>query len=234
MQVSSGVTFDKLDVQIITDMAEYGFVRYSEEPFKLKSGILSHVYVFGREDLTDHPELEWSLGKKIAQAVVQHHQPDDRLPCLIGIPTAGTALAQAAAMVSWKERILTPDGHWLCHRIMREALKEHGAHRKWVNGDPSDLYTFWTVDNVVTDGASKFEAAEKLLESGYPVTEMPSFILVDRQQGGVKRMVERGFPRIVVVYRLLDITFALGELGFWPKDLVGKVEEEIRAHQFAA
>ena len=87
------------------------------------------------------------------------------------------------------------------------------------------------MDNVVTDGQSKFEAVERLRASGYPVDEMPSLIFVDRQQGGIRRMEEAGFKNIVVAYRLLDLTFAFGELKLWPKEAVRAVEQEIKAHQ---
>ena len=232
MRVPSGQDFSALDISILQRMADYGFVRHSEEPFKLKSGIMSNVYVFGREDLTDHPDLEWLTGQRIAHEVVANFRSGDKAPCLIGIPTAGTALAQAAAMVSFSETIKVVPDAWICHRIMREGKKEHGAHHKWVNGDPSPNHTYWAVDNVVTDGGSKFEAAEKLTESGYDGLGMPNLIFVDRQQGGIKRMKEGGFRRIIVIYNLLDLAFALGELGRWPKEVVRQVDEEIKAHQF--
>lgn len=240
MQTPSGQIYDALDLAILQLIIEYGFVRRAETPFRLRSGIESHVYVFGREDLTDHPDLEWLIGRKIARLVQENSLPGDKQPCLIGIPTAGTPLAQAAAMVSYHENIrvnpLLPGSadRVICHRIMREALREYGAHPNWVNGPPQpELHTYWTVDNVVTDGGSKFEAAERLGVSGYSAKEMPSLIFVDRQQGGIQKMEQGGFTRIVVAYGLLDLTFAFGELGLWPKDTVQAVEEEIRAHQLA-
>ena len=63
---------------------------------------------------------------------------------------------------------------------------------------------------------------------------MPCLIAVDRQQGGVERMEQHGFKRIVVMYNLLDIAFAMSELDYWPKSVVKSVEEEIQAHQFGA
>jgi hypothetical protein len=44
-------------------------------------------------------------------------------------------------------------------------------------------------------------------------------------------MEKAGFKRIVVAFKLLDLTFAFGELGLWPKSAVKAVEEEIKAHQ---
>ncbi|TSC56531.1 MAG: hypothetical protein Greene071421_164 [Parcubacteria group bacterium Greene0714_21] len=236
LQVPSGRVFDAYDEQMLRKFVQYGFVRWSEEPITLKSGVQSHVYVFGREDLTDHPDLEWLVGRKIAVLVAENAQErsDLKQQCLIGVPTAGTALAQAGSMVNYiqKRHLGGPSALRVIHRIMREDLKIHGAHPDWVNGKAQpELHTYWTVDNVVTDGGSKLETQNRLQESGYPVEDMPSLVFVDRQQGGIVNMEKAGFRNIVVAYNLLDITFALGKLELWPRDAVQAVGEEIEAHQ---
>ncbi len=232
MQVPSGRTLHERDTDLFRQMARHEFMRYEEKPFLLKSGIESHVYVYGREDLTDNPAFESNVGKVICNAVWggMRDMGDIRQPCLIGIPTAGTPLAQAGARESLGSSSV------ICHRVMRETTKDHGPHRTWVNGKPDQYkHCYWLVDNVATNGESKLEAAQKLAIDGYPLkAQTPVLILVDRQQGGVKRLLQEGFKRVEVVYNLLDITFVLSELGLWPKEIVRKVEEEIHAHQFAA
>jgi len=151
---------------------------------------------------------------------------------LIGIPTAATVLAQAAAMVSFAENILV-NGQYICHRTMRENPKTHGLHKGWVNGEPQmDIHVYWAVENVVTSGGSLKLNAERIRQSSYPLEEMPIFVFVDRQQGGIKKLEEAGFKKIVVAYRLLDLVFIFGEFGLWSKDQVKAVEEEISANQF--
>ncbi len=231
MEVPSGQIFNKLDLELLPLMTKYKFIEWRDSPFTLKSGISTHIYVFGREDITDHPDLEWLIGRKTAISIQENSLPEDKQPCLIGIPTAGTAIAQAASMVSYAENIRVNEC-FICHRVMKEVLKTHGIHPTWVNGFPQpEFHTYWDLDNVVTDGTSKLDAKYKLGESGYPVLDMPSLIFVDRQQGGIQLMKQRGFTQIVVAYRLLDLTFAFGELGLWPKRAVKAVEEEIKAHQ---
>jgi len=236
MQVPSGRTLNALDINAMKMMAKYDFIRYQEKPFLLKSGVESHVYVYGREDITDNMGFEISVGAKIRNVIWQAMQEmnDNRRPCLIGIPTAGTPLAQAAALASWLVVRNEDSPELICHRVMREALKHHGPHRTWVNGRPDpDKHCYWLVDNVATNGESKLEAAKKFALDGYPLkAQTPVMIFVDRQQGAVKRLLQEGFKRVEVVYNLLDITFALSELGLWPKKVVRKVEEEIHAHQF--
>jgi len=89
-----------LDDELLRLMESYGFIKRREEPFTLKSGIQSRVYVSGGADLTDHPDLLSLVGRKISN-MLRNHTPAGRQACLIGIPTAGTTLAQAASMVSF-------------------------------------------------------------------------------------------------------------------------------------
>lgn len=232
IEAPSGQIFHESDIEIFKLMDKCGFICWNDIPFTLISGIESRVYVRGRDDITDHPDFEWVVGCKLAFVVQENSLPDDKQPCLIGIPTAGTSLAQAASMVSYIQRIHVK-GLPICHRIMKEVLKKHGDHFNWVNGEPrTNLHTYWTVDNVITDGRSKLEATNRFSASRYQVTKMPHLIFVDRQQGGVKKIEQAGFARIVVVYRLLDLAFAFGELKLWPKNRVRSVEKEIEAHQF--
>lgn len=236
LEVPTRAVYNIEDCLLLKLMAENKLVEWREKTFTLNSGIESHVYVFGREDLTDNPELEWRTGRKIAQVMEVNSLPTDKQICFIGIPTAGTAFAQAAAMVSFAENIFI-NGKPICHRIMREIQKKgHGdeKHQKnWVNGKPDlSRHTYVALDNVVTNAASKFKANERLEESGYQIYEMPSLIFVNRQQGGVQKMTKAGLGRIIIVFHLLDITYAFGEMGLWPKKAVRQVEKEIEAHQF--
>lgn len=237
MRVPSGAVYDEDDLNIVRKMGKCGFVRRSDEPFFLASGIESHIYVFGREDLTDHPELEWLIGRKLAETVYANTDVGGpRQQCLIGVPVAGNTLAQAAAMASIEvaKKYAWIKATPIAHRVMREEPKQHGAHKKvWINGRPdASRHRYWWVDNVATDGGSKIVAADRGAEDGYPSRQMSCLIWIDRQQGAVPRLKAAGFERVVVVYNLLDITFAFGEMGLWPKSTVAAVEGEIRARQF--
>lgn len=235
LQVPSGRTFVSSDISLLRESSDSGSIVYREMPFRLKSGIESHIYVFYRGDLTDNPKLLNMCGQKIVRDVKEYSLPDDHQPNLIGFPTAGTALATAASMASVA---MGPAFPLISFRVMREVLKKsHGANDRWVNGEakgPPDLqkFTFWTIDNVATDGKTKIDGAAQLGEDGYPSKEMPQYILIDRQQGAVKRLLAAGFERIVVGYHLLDITYLFRELRIWPANVLKLVEQEIAAHQF--
>lgn len=207
---------------LLKAMYTHGFVKWSPTQFTLKSGKQSHVYVFGREDITDNPPLLHVFGREIRNAALlafSRLAPTMSLvPCLIGIPTAGTPLAQAAAMVDFFEG--TANGTKMCFRIMREAKKKHGAHQGWVNGAP-DLakHLYFTVDNVVTDGQSKVEAAERLLEDGYPAYDMPQVILVARDMRIVPALHTQGFKHVIVLFALRDIINGFAERSYWTKEM---------------
>lgn len=231
LDVPSGRKLLQDDLDLFRKMNDRGSISYSPDGFELKSGKRSNVYVLLRGDVTDNPDLGVDLGRKIAKTVVDNSTSADLAACLIPIPTAATGMAAAASIVSETEGICTSAGP-ISYRVMREAMKGHGAGAtNWVNGKYDEKHTFWFVDNVVTDCASKIEARDRLIESGYAVDDMPSLIVVDRQQGGVQNMEKAGFKRIVTVYNLLDIAYAMGELALWPKDVIKSVEDEVAAHQ---
>lgn len=225
MDVPSGRKLDDYDIALITYLKVFGFVRHSDRPFTLKSGVKSHVYVFGREDLTDNPEFLHYLGQKMAWVVYEATLPlltDDNglKPCLIGIPTAGTPLAQAAAMSAYYKKsffeweIFHRELPKICFRVMREELKTHGAptHQSWINGRPRPKHhRYWMVDNVATDGASKLETAKKWAQSGYP-DRPPVLIFIDRGQGAIQNLQRAGFEEVHVAYHLLDIAHCYGAL----------------------
>ena len=237
--VPSGVEYATLDLALLRMMAECGFIRWSEEPFTLRSGIESHVYVFGREDLTDNPDLSWLVGQKLCHFLTAEYvrRNERRMPNLIGIPVAGTALAAATSFTSEASGYITPCSfprmNW---RLMREYQKAHGAHKDgFVYGKPNpERYWHIAIDNVVTNGKSKEEAAEHFDADGYDGKGMTNVIFIERQQGGIARLRAKGFTDLLVVYNLLDITFAYRQLDLWPVEALAKVEAEIKAHQFSA
>jgi len=72
----------------------------------------------------------------------------------------------------------------------RKEAKDYGSVRR-IEGIYSAGETIVVVDDVITDGQSKIEAIEPLEEAGLRVKDIVIFI--DRQQGGVSRMVEKGY-----------------------------------------
>jgi len=227
----SGKVFNPDEISLITALGNIGFIRYNAQPYMLKSKVESHVYVYGREELTANPHVLWSIGREICYLIrdVMDSERDGRRACLIGLPTAGTPLAEAAALVDFNEHITRRDTLFY---QMRSVLKgDHGVHNTWLVGKvDTKKHRVFRSDNVVTDGGTKFEMAERLVQDGLP-WDLDEIILVDRQQGALENMRKRGFSKVHVLWNLLDLTYVFGKTGLWPEEAVAQVEQEIKEHQ---
>ncbi len=226
LELPSGAVYDAEQLALMKRFHELGTVVWSDKPFTLKSQIESHVYVHARQELTQNTDVLKTVGQMISREIYLDAlvDSDQRRCCLIGIPTAGTPLAAAAALFARDTA--------MAFKLMREKKKTHGANQLWVDGFPEPHhYRYCSVENVVTSGQSVEEADIHLAEDGYPVTEMMTYVLVDRQQGGIERLQKIGY-KARALFALGDIAFAFGELGLWTKDQVFSVDKEIHAHRF--
>ena len=220
-----GTVFGERECRLIRQLESVGFIRWSNDGFTLKSGVHSHIYVCGREDLTQNIPVLKDIGAHVAAAFCREvesriYKSDQLRPCLIGVPMAGNSLAQAAAFSS----------PGMAYNVMRPAKKAYGANQTWVDGKPEpDKFVYATVDNVITDGASKRETATRLLEDGYDAYAMQHFVLVDREVAGVVQLASEGI-QVIPLWKLRDLVFAFVELGLWPEERLHALNTEIVDH----
>jgi len=94
----------------------------------------------------------------------------------------------------------------------RKEAKNYGNVRR-IEGIYSVGETIVVVDDVITDGQSKMEAIEPLEKAGLIVKDI--VILIDRQQGGVSRMAEKGYTltSVTTVSEALTILKTLGAIS---------------------
>src|SRR5437879_1083500 len=89
-------------------------------------------------------------------------------------------------------------------RSSTRAKKSYGTKRRiegiYEAGDRVVL-----IDDIITDGASKFEAIEVLEEAGLMVKDL--VILIDREQGGRELLASKGYT----LHSILTITQCLDE-----------------------
>ncbi len=86
------------------------------------------------------------------------------------------------------------------------------------------------IDDIITDGASKFEAIGPLEEAGLVVRDL--VILIDREQGGRELLAARGYT----LHSVLTISQCFDEAeaaGLADRALVGEAREFLRAARFA-
>lgn len=189
---------------------EAGCIKFGE--FRLKSGILSPVYVDFR-GLISNPQLLQEVGR--ALGMVARQIGCDRVA---GIPYAGLPLGVAASMASNIPMIYP-----------RKEVKDYGT-RKLIEGAYSEGEKVLVIDDIITDGASKIEAIKPLEEAGLVVKDV--LIILDREQGGNKVLAKAGYQlhSLGTLSQVLDTLVRAGKVS---PDMQQAVARFIGEHQFA-
>lgn len=174
------------DKKLVDDLYAIQALKFGE--FRLKSGALSPFYIDLR-GIISHPPILQAVALRILEVL----RP---LRCdrIAGIPYAGLPIATAVALAGNIPMLYA-----------RKEVKDHGTRRA-IEGTfaPGDVVV--PIDDVITDGASKFEAAAPLVEAGLVVRDFVIFL--DREQGGAERLREKGY----VLHSALTITAVLAHL----------------------
>lgn len=232
----SGAVFTSDDMNLIKQLFHIGFITWKEEPVVFKSNKKSNTYVRGRQDLTNNPHI---LFEQLAPRIVDFVRKkipihDGRQHCLIGIPTAGTKLAMAAAACGYYRQVRPG----IIYRELRVTKKTHGEDNTWAVGGPehnNDVYV--SVEQAMSTGSSVLEHLDHLKEDGYAVHDMHHLILVDRELGGVENLVAHKFEKVHVLYKLRDTVAALVKMKLWPDEryqiLLQEIKEDARSRKEA-
>ncbi len=178
------------DSQLVNDLYEIEALKFGE--FRLKSGILSPFYVDLR-GIIARPAILQAIALRILDVL----RPL-RFDRIAGIPYAGLPIATAVSLAGNLPMLYA-----------RKEVKEHGTRRA-IEGAfaPGDVVV--PIDDVITDGASKFEAAAPLLEAGLTVRDFVIFL--DREQGGADKLKEKGYA-LHSALRISDVLAYLRDAG---------------------
>jgi uridine monophosphate synthetase len=152
-------------------------VRFGQ--FKLKSGIISPIYLDLRRLVTHPPIL-----RRVAQAYATKLK-ELNFDRLAGIPYAALPIATAIAL-EVNRPLIYP----------RREAKDYGT-KALIEGDYAAGETIVVIDDLATTGGSKIEAIQKLEEAGLKVSDI--VVLIDRGQGAGPMLAEAGYQLHSVV-----------------------------------
>ncbi|MEK7098777.1 MAG: hypothetical protein AAB908_02645 [Patescibacteria group bacterium] len=219
----SGRTLTHWDLKLWCELETNGSFGWNPTEIEFNSGFKCHIYLRGRNDLSDNTWLLSKTANSLDGIVDALPYRYGKQQCYIGIPTAGTQLATALA---FERRGLI--GHETpCFRSMRTELKKHGKDNMWI--DPPDLsrHTYISIENVMSTAGSMITAFERMESDGYPTMYMDHVVFADWELGGLTNLHKKGYEKIHVRYVIRDIIAAFVHIGRWPKERWDYIEPKL-------
>lgn len=173
-----------ISARLAEGLLEAGCVRFGE--FKLKSGLISPIYIDLRQ-LVTYPRLLSEVAS--AYLPILKKLAFDRMAAL---PYAALPIATAISLQNQRPMIYP-----------RKEAKEYGT-RAVIEGEYRPGERVVVIDDLATTGGSKFEAIAKLTEAGLEVADV--VVLIDRQSGAAETLAEAGYHlhAVLTMSDLLD------------------------------
>ena len=161
--------------------------------FVLSSGAKSNYYVDCKLTTLD-PEGAWLVGQVMHTLIRQEALANNvQVDTIGGLTMGADPIALAVGMYSFSVKDAPP---WKPF-IVRKTPKTHGQ-TKLIEGNFTPGNTTVVLDDVVTRGDSTITAIKAVLQAGGKIAFVA--VLVDRQEGGRKKIEEMGY-RVVSAFQ---------------------------------
>lgn len=186
--------------KIILRLHEIGAIKFGE--FRLKSGILSPIYVDLRLCVS-YPNLLREISE-IMWKRVSHLKFD----LICGVPY--TALPIATSLCLDRNLPMV---------MRRKEVKAHGT-KQAIEGEFQRGQTCLIVEDLITSGTSVLETSAALEKEGLIVRD--AVLLLDREQGGVENLKSRGYS-VHAVFTATEMIDTLKKAGRLSEEMAERV-----------
>ncbi len=187
---------------LILDLHRIGALKFGE--FKLKSGATSPFYIDLRS-IISYPDIIKNIVQLLKDALA-----DKQFDVLTGIPY--TALPLAAQLSVELDTPLV---------YQRKEVKAYGTG-KLIEGHFKAGQTCLIIDDLITTGESKFEAAEGMEQAGLKVRDF--VCLIDRSFKGAEILHQKGY-QLTSIITIEDMINVLGADGKLDAELAQRVRK---------
>ena len=184
----------KMKEKMILDLHEVHIIDFGK--FKLKSGIISPYYIDLRL-LVTFPHLLELVGDVLWEKI--RLKPFD---LIAGIPYAALPMSTAVSLRYNRPMI-----------FLRKEKKDYGKG-KMIEGIYHKGQYVVIIDDVISDGASKFETIKPIEEVGLEVSQI--IVLLDRGQGGPETVRNKGYDctAITNMEEVLEVLYKHGRITY--------------------